>query len=479
MLFTPPKKHYLSFLVTKPTLRIGKLGGKNSFSHFFETAIPEGLIANGEVKNIDTFAQFLLSVKKQAKITEKYVSICLPETKATTHTLVLPPIEEKEIEQAILREAPTFLPFMVSEEYIDWKIVEKTPENTRVLVSAVPKHVVEGFATAFIKAGFSPVAFETVSLSLFRLVPPTDRLLSMAAEINETKTILILIVNGSVEVCSVISDNTNLLDKLHRIIQFFVEQKTEGKTPQTLYLSGKLAAALAPQIQQALSIKVQFLKANILSYPEQKQIEYALLYSLANKTVSKPLDSKTINIMPDDLLFKYEEIQRKQFERMLKIIFVVALLVFLGVSYNSYQSIANAKNALKRRAVPSASPVASQGELSFSPSKVKLLGTLASQNDQVVAVIDELYKTVSTGVSVISISYEKVNNEIIVIGQAQTRDALLVYRDILEKTNLFAKVTVPLSSLENDANFEYRLILELKATAKTAAPTISKAAGEK
>lgn len=470
MAIEAPKKHYLSFVVTKPTLRVGKLGAKNTFSQFFETTIPAGLIANGEVKNPEAFTQFLIAVKKQAKITEKDVSIGLPETKATTHTLNLPPIDEKEIEQAIMREAPTFLPFMYSEEYIDWKIVEKTAEHTRVLISAVPKHVVEGFASSFVKAGFAPVAFETVSLSLFRLVPPTDRVLSMAAEINETKTILILVSNGSVEVCSVISDNTNLLDKLHRVVQFFIEQKTEGKMPQTLYLSGKLAPAMAPQVQQAFpSIKVQFLKAAIINYTEQKQIEYALLYSLARKTVTKPIDSKTINIMPEDLLLKYEEVQKKQFERMLKSIFVVALLVFAVAAFNSYSSINKAKEALKRRAIGSTAPVTNQEELSFSPSKVKLLGSLAQRNDDLVAILDVIYKNISSGVGVLSISFEKERNEIIIIGRAQTREELLAYRDKLEQTKLFGKVTVPFSSLENESNFEYRLILQLKEALKPAA----------
>ena len=231
---------------------------------------------------------------------------------------------------------------------------------------------------------------------------------------------------------------------------------------------------MAPQVQQAFpSVKVQFTRAPIAGYPEQKQIEYALLYSLANKTVTKPLDSKTINIMPDDLLLKYEETQRKQFERMLKILFVAAILVFAGVTTNSYLSLTQAKDALRRRAVSTGTPQAttSDKELSFSPSKVKLLGSLAKQNDYLIAIFDTIYRNITSDVGINSILYEKEKNAVIVIGVAVTRDALLSYRDKLEDTKLFGEVTVPFSSLENESNFEYRLIIELKAPEKPASPS--------
>jgi len=467
-----PKKRHLSFYITEKTLQVAKLSGKgDTFTSFFETAVPPGLIGSGEVKNSEAFKQFLIAVRKQAKITDKFVNIGLPETKATTRALTLPAIEETEIEQAIIREAPTFLPFSVAEEYIDWKIIEKTPEATRVLLSAVPRRVVEGFAEAFLGAGFSPVSFETTSLTLFRMIPKVLRTLTMAAEINDSNTVLILVINGTIEVCSVISDNTNLLDKMGRVIRFFVEQKTEGKMPEILYLTGKNAPAIASQVTSALGVKTQFLKVHLPKYPEQKQIEYGVLYTLADKIVAKPSDAKTINIMPEALTLKYDETQRVRFERLLKIFFVLAILVFSVVTFISYQTVVKAKNTIQRRAVSSSSST-STGEVSFSPAKIKLLGTIAQQNDDVLQAFDTIFKSQSQGVSIGNISCEKEKNECIVIGRASGRDQLITYKESLEKAKSFSKVTLPFSSLENDADFEYRLILSLptKTVVKQVSP---------
>jgi hypothetical protein len=48
---------------------------------------------------------------------------------------------------------------------------------------------------------------------------------------------------------------------------------------------------------------------------------------------------------------------------------------------------------------------------------------------------------------------------IIIDGTAETRKALLDYRKALEKTEQFAKVHIPLSSLEKEVNVEFTISL--------------------
>ncbi len=460
------KKRHLSFLVSETVLQVAQLSNRgNAFVRFFETPMPAGIIAGGEVKNIEAFTQFLLAVKKQAKITDKFVGVGIPETKATTHSLDLPNLNENEIEQAILREAPAFLPFSIAEEYIDWKIINKESDEQKVLISAVPKTVIDGFTKAFVGAGLSPVAFETTSLSLFRLIrhlPSGGRELMLAAEVSDASTVLILVKDQSVEVSSVISDTSNLVDKLQRVIQFFVERKTEGKVPETLYLSGKHAPQLATQIGTTLGIKTQPLKGALPKYPEAKQIEYALLYSLAYKTIAAPIDQKTINIMPSDLMHDYEENEKARFEKMLKILFLVTIGVFGAVTFFMYQTLDRAKLTIARRAVSVGTAATTPGELAFSPVRIALLGTLAQQNDGVVTMIETIYESVPEGITVKDITYEKDKAEAIIVGTASTRDRIIEFQTALEETTLFQKVTVPLSSFEQDLNIDYRIVLTLK-----------------
>src|SRR3989344_9322556 len=209
-----PSKRYTSFLITETKLYVAKLSAKGTeFVSFFEMTFPAGVITGGEERNREGVTHELLTVKKQMKLKDRFVVVGIPETKATTHTLTLPMLAPDEVEQAIVREAPTFLPFAANDEYIDWMQIAKLPgEQQKILISGVPKTVIDGFSQAFLAAGLSPVAFETTSISLFQLLPEPARELSLMTEIGEFGTIHMLVTEGSIEVSSVIPDNENVFE---------------------------------------------------------------------------------------------------------------------------------------------------------------------------------------------------------------------------------------------------------------------------
>src|SRR3989344_5869022 len=132
-------KRFASFLFTETKLQMGKLNPAGSaFAYFSEMVLPAGIIAGGEVKNIEALVQVLQLIKKQTKLKDMDVVVGIPEIKATTHSMVLPLLSPPEVQQAIIRDAESFLPFATGEEYIDWMLVEKLPDDKqKILLSAV------------------------------------------------------------------------------------------------------------------------------------------------------------------------------------------------------------------------------------------------------------------------------------------------------------------------------------------------------
>src|SRR3989344_7977613 len=240
-----PPKRYPVVLISESKLFIAKLNGANTaFTHFVEMNLPPGLVSGGEVRNCTQLSQILLTAKRQSGLKETKVIVGVPETKATTHSLILPALANEEIEQAIQHEAPEFLPFSVQDEYMDWMVVNKLADDHQaVLISAIPKTVIDGFSQAVLGAGLSPVAFESTSITLFYLIPHARRNNVLAAEIGDQSTVVILMIQGTIEAVSVIPGNENVVEKLAKMVQFFIDEKTEGKVPDELFVSGKNASS--------------------------------------------------------------------------------------------------------------------------------------------------------------------------------------------------------------------------------------------
>ena len=334
-LFTKSIRTYPAFLFTERALAVGIANKeRTNFSLLQEVALPDGLIQNDQVRDTAKLAAFLQNIRQQLNIVDVHVVVGISEVKATVKSLKLPLLSADEITQAVEEEADSFLPFRPHDEYIDWMLIEKlSDEEEYVLVSAVPKTIVDGFVRAFVQAGMQPVAFETTSLSLFRLLPADARRLSLTVELGDITTVLVLSVSGSIEVSSVIQESDNLLEKIQRLTTFYIHKKGAGKPPDSIYVCGSRATPqIARQIAQTLSMKPMLLSAPFPQLAEDKRIRYAVLASLALKRVAPPTDMKTINILPEALSQKYSAEQEMAVERRVKMALLIIGIFLVGLN---------------------------------------------------------------------------------------------------------------------------------------------------
>ncbi|MBI4130180.1 pilus assembly protein PilM [Candidatus Roizmanbacteria bacterium] len=454
---------YISFLFSDLTLQVAKVNRSGgAFVSFFEIALPPQLVVNGDVVNREGLTQFLMSVKKQLRLGSEWVVIGLPETKATTRSLLLPPLEPDEVEQAIARKAGDFLPFPVKDEYLDWMLIDKLPDGQeKVLVSALPKTLIDGFTQCFESAALTPIAFETASLSLFRLLPPEARKISLAIDVGQLTTVLILGLEGNIEACSVIQDAEDILGKIEKLISYYIKKKTHGQIPTTIYLCGENATAqLAEQLKSAFKLQPVFLTAGIAKLPPAKQTAYALLASLARKEVEPPSDTATINILPMPLVVRYREEQRKRFQTTMNILLLIAFILFIGVSVIPYQTIVEARKNIARRAL--AEPDAISESVMVSPATITLLDKLMKKSDRATKLVDEVFTVAPSGILISGVQLDTTAGEILIIGQSNTRGTLLSYKEVLGNVEGVTKVIVPLSALENETNISFRVTLTVK-----------------
>lgn len=450
-----PKKRYWTLLISENSLMVAKLDNNGKKLAFYEElALPAGLIVRNEIKDPEKLAAILSQIKEKLKITDKFIVVGIPEDQCLNHALTLPSLNNREIEEAIAYQSDSFLPFPYQKECVDWMLVGTLPDGKKkVLVSAIPKNIIEGYISVLEKTGFHPIAFESASLSLFRLVPEVERKVNFAMSINKNSIIIILLKENAILTSSLVSEQKDIPVTIKKILDYYLAESEKKENPLKIFLCGdSLSAPLSDQITQ-LGLKIINLDSGIQDLPP-------LLSSLLNKTVEHPRDEKTINIIPEDQLVKYDNTFReKGSKKIIRILLSFIIFLNLITAFAYYRLLVNINN-LARNITLTESELRDLEKLESFSNRTFIIKKSSGQQNLFIE-INTLIKSNVSLVNVRNINYSKENKELILSGQTVARENLFQFKDILEKKRLFTKVLIPLSSLEKDNNIDFRIICTL------------------
>lgn len=456
-------KRYPTFLFTEQAVFLAQVNGKGEqFSMFRETVLPSGLLSGGSVQDAKQLAAFLSEIKKQAKLKELEVVVGLSELKATTQSIILPQMASEEVTQAIENRASALLPFPYDDAYVDWQYISKPKEgDMTILLSAMPKAVVDAYAAVFEAAGLSVIAFETAASSLLRLIPPGSTEPSVAIEYSGSNATLIITQNGAIVASSVLQNGPDIVEKIQRMLDYYLsQQEMVSSSIGSVYLSGKnLTQQFVSGLSQALSIEPKLLLAEITNIARERQSELAVLASLARKNPALPEDEKTINLLPDEKALKLEEIHSVKQEKEHMVGALILLVIFLIMSAVSYVTLQRKTENLNQE-IQTFSSQQNQN-LTFSPALVTLIDTTMTDNKKLTSILDVLFDEAPQGIVLNGIQFDAETEQILLSGNAADRGALLSYRDRLELRDEMSEVTIPLSSLEHEVDVEFRMQISL------------------
>jgi type IV pilus assembly protein PilM len=172
------------------SLTIGRLGEKE---------IPAGVIEGGELKDPVQFTGILQELKNKFKLENVFVS--LPDDKAYTINLILPPMKLSEIRGSIELQLEEYIPLPVAEVVFDYDLVTPYKEGAKLEVGVfvLPRVMVESYLDVFSRIGLNILAFETQSAALARaLVSQGDLSTTAIVDIGRNHTATFLLKNGVV-----------------------------------------------------------------------------------------------------------------------------------------------------------------------------------------------------------------------------------------------------------------------------------------
>lgn len=157
-------------------VRTGRQG--NSLAAVSARALPDGLMFEGEVVDVDGLAAELKTFWKETGFTGKRFSVGIANQKIVVRTMEFPIIDPKELRAAIEFQAQEAIPIPLDEAILDFQVLSTTPGEVegagrqQVLIVAAQRDMIGQFMQVAKKAGLSIDGIDLQAFALMRSVAP-------------------------------------------------------------------------------------------------------------------------------------------------------------------------------------------------------------------------------------------------------------------------------------------------------------------
>ncbi len=160
-------------------MQIDTVGKKEIVSGYGSITFNPKSVKNGVIVNPEDLAKStyeLISKSLIGSITTKRVAAAVPVAYTYNRIASLPPLEKKDLENAIQLEAEQYIPVPLDQLYLDYEIVKtKKDGSTEVLMVAAPKNIVDSYMQLFALLDLEVAILETTIHSVARIVKHADQ----------------------------------------------------------------------------------------------------------------------------------------------------------------------------------------------------------------------------------------------------------------------------------------------------------------
>lgn len=448
-------------------------------------SLPAGTIEGGVLKNKNDFMpalkSLLVKIRQNAKVSSFIVS--LPANAVYCHNFSFPQsLSEKQIDDAMRINLNFSLPMPPEKVYLDWETIESGDISKKeIILCAAARNAADAYLQAFSEAGIAAVAVEFHSLSLSRVVALKSKEPSLLAVLLDGNLEMSIIENGAIrflqafdlERIAELEGNKNsadiAADKIKRAVDFYDAEKNKKGYLNKIYLAGdyEKIKTYKDAIGQIGGLTVEF--SEILpvfpkvSMPANSNLAHITFGSALRGLMPRSEDT-IISLMPIGTEQAYEQKRAMSFMKLASDIVSAVSIFFVVMFAGSWILMTvlenNIEKSLNRQsALPEGLIEMKEKAVVFNQA-IDQAAALKGQTPRWVGLIERIKSLAVAGIALnkLDISLENIG----ISGTALTRDTLLQFKAVLEKSELFMEVKVPFSYLEQKDNIPFALNLKLK-----------------
>jgi len=205
--------------ISDRSIRFAELIKKDSeivLGDYGEKEIPEGVLVEGDIKDIDILKDVLKNIKEVYDF--RFVRLSLSEQQSYLFKITLPRVEQNILKKNIEEQLVGHVPLPRESLNFDYTIV-KCGQNRKknqidVGVAVMPHAVVAQYLTILTESGLVPLSFELEAHAITRaIVDPDDCGTIMIVDIGATRTGIAIVSDGIIQFTTTLNVGGNLLTK--------------------------------------------------------------------------------------------------------------------------------------------------------------------------------------------------------------------------------------------------------------------------
>jgi hypothetical protein len=422
-------------------------------------------LLNGTTINGDSLTAAYKDIASQTSLPINKAAVIIPEKFAFSRTCTLPVLSTSEIDEAVAWQVEKLFPYDKKEIYIDWRLLKKSGKESQVVITAVPRDIIDTVKDSLLAAGLFPVSFEPSVTALARLVPTNINGPVVVVELDETGSSATIVINAVSQLtATAFYQNQNDASQIAAIVGKSVsdlilhwQEQNQSTIPFTIYLTGPLANS---QNSDLLSKELR-MPCSILPVDQVNATHHAA-YSAALSVVLPPENDATINLLPQGLRRYYESAFVYQVTRQLSILAIsiswimvsLSLLGFIGLALITQQKVAFH--------APQNAAMAGQVEnLDIISRHAIRYNRLYDKKTTPEHIITGVYNAIPDNVIITSFSYDPAKGKLRVVGRGQDREAIITTWTAIADTSLFKVTDFPLTALSTAATGDFAFDLEV------------------
>lgn len=462
-------------------IRLSRSGNNLKIAKIAQLALPEGIISNGKVLDPEKFAGILANFLKANHFSSAHWVVSLNEGAIYTTYKIFPDLPSQELDEAVEINLGSLLPGKASDIFWGWQEVEPISKITgkEVMISSIAKKDLGGYLAAFGKIGIIPIAIE-------------PRSCSMARVFGKAANTLVVNIEGtpSIHIASVVLSNgfarfsrevalegpskdqfKMLLSEIRRVMNFYLTEKNDAKI-DNLVLDGPGATAeMAASLKKALNFEVK-LSSEIFKDLGLSLPSLALL-GAGLRALEPPQQDTSLSLLPVGAQEASQEKRALMFYGGLANIIVVTILLFLFCFFGAWGFLKYLSDRadeqlmnLSQGAVTSDSQVSEiQNAAQEINPQIELIAGIEDQISYWSAVLKEINALVPQGVILSQINFSGTADTLNIVGTAQSREALVSFRDSLSGQTFVESVQMPSSNFSESQNINFTITITVKKDA--------------
>ena len=463
-----PKRKFFGLSLGRTVIRGVETDETGQIALLSEVPIPEGTFQEGVLQNKDSFSAALNNLLARGNFTTPYVAVCFPEVYAYSRELVLPQIPKSDLAEAVSWRVKNLFPFPPEEIYTDFKLLGQKDSEYKISVVAARRQVIDPLVAILQSVGLKPISFEPGSSIISNLLNLRPDQCALVIDINRTITYITLVAENKSVFTTIVNFTPpdtaqtylkNIQQALTEISSYY-QKKGVLKNNATTIITGELAR---DDWARAIASQVPY-PTQILKLAPNPAFNKA--YAAAVSKIAPPDDENTINILPLDLQSAYNNERRSLFYNSLLTQLGLILFILNIISLSVFITIKLESGKFERKTETLSQFIDSQTskhrQLLQLNTNAKNIVNLAPLRTTPKNYIASLASLIPPGISVSKWDFDDAKQLFSITGVAQDRSDLLKLKNSLENEGSFAKVTLPLESLESSTNTKFTLSFIIK-----------------